>query len=173
VFPAFKIKVETSGKVRALEYAYPGAQPTAAKVPLKIRHVAQPIYFTPKPQPSIMSVLTNPQVMLMLGMLGLTFCMPSASSQSKFLAKHVPDDRNSLPGVCLCVRPGVVSLVTFAGVACAFVCVYHCAGKEEKEQMQQQMESMGMGAGGAPDISSMMSKLMGGGRGGDVSDDED
>lgn len=81
LFPSYKIKVTDAGKVKGRMYAYPGAQPTAVKVPLTIRHVAEPIYFTPKPQPSILSVLSNPQVMLMLGMLGLTFCMPSASSQ--------------------------------------------------------------------------------------------
>lgn len=47
------------------------------------------------------------------------------------------------------------------------------AAKEDREEMQKQMESMGMGAGGAPDLGSMFSKLVGGGRGGDVSDDDD
>jgi len=84
VFPTTKIRISADGSVKALSYAFPGAERQIVAYPLRLSPVAQPNYFVQKPQPSLISMLSNPQVLIMGFMLVATFFMQSnSSSQSK------------------------------------------------------------------------------------------
>lgn len=84
VFPTTKIRISADGSVKALSYAFPGAERQVVAYPLRLGPVAQPSYFVQKPQPSLLSMLSNPQVLIMGFMLVATFLMQSnSSSQSE------------------------------------------------------------------------------------------
>ncbi len=167
VFPTTKIRISADGSVKALSYAFPGAERQIVAYPLRLSPVAQPNYFVQKPQPSLISMLSNPQVLIMGFMLVATFFMQSnSSSQSEPRPAPLP---GCLPQVCSPAASCRSDPLPSPPHPC--LAVPTIAGKEQKEEMRQQMKEMGF-AGNPGDLQGMMSKLMGGGAAAADSDDE-
>ena len=75
-FGDIKIDVKSSGKIRALFYAYPGAPKAATAYPLVFRHKANYQYFVARPQLSVLSIFKHPMILMMVPMMLMMVCLP-------------------------------------------------------------------------------------------------
>jgi len=168
VFPTVKVQVKGDDRVRAISFDFPGAPHKAMKHPLRLQPLAEPVFFTPKPQPNLLGMLRNPQVLLMGGMLVMTMLMPSGP-QCEAGPRAIPPH-----GTCSRLWRAAGQRATSAAGADARPFPSHVchAAKEQKEDQKRQMKELGFN-GNPGDIQSMMAGLMGKGGAAADSDDED
>ncbi len=79
IYAHYIVKVPESGKkLKIFEYQYPGAPKTVLHgTRVEIRPVAKAEYELPKPGFNMLSLVSNPTVLIMLVMGGFAMCMPA------------------------------------------------------------------------------------------------
>ena len=89
-FGDIKVDVKSSGKVRALLYAYPGAPKAATAYPLVFRLKADYQYFVARPQLSVLSIFKHPMILMMVPMMLMMVCLP------KMMENMDPEEREKM-----------------------------------------------------------------------------
>lgn len=81
VYSQYKLRIEDSGVVKALEYRYPGSERLQVEYPLRVQVQTRAVYFVEPPKPNLLAMLMNPQVLIMVAMMGMTFCLSGTMKQ--------------------------------------------------------------------------------------------
>jgi len=92
MFPQVKLNVpsEPDGKVKALEYKYPGAPKQPAAYPLELAALAKMQYFEARPQVSIMRMIMGNPMMLMMGVMVLLMTVAPKMLGTCFYVLNLP-----------------------------------------------------------------------------------
>lgn len=89
VYSTFKIQIDDAAsseggeaeRIKVVEYRHPGAAKIAAQHPIIASPVAPAIYFDERPKSSPFAFLLNPQILIMLVMGGMAYCLPKMQAQ--------------------------------------------------------------------------------------------